>query len=72
VGAAAILVPPNDIAGFGRALAGLARSPNQRRDLAAAGIDRAKVFSWHRCARETLDVFRDAAAFGSTVRRVSR
>jgi len=60
VGAAAILVPPNDIAGFGRALAALARSPNQRRDLAAAGIDRAKVFSWHRCARETLDVFRDA------------
>ena len=72
VGAAAILVPPNDIAGFGRALAALARSPNQRRDFAAAGIDRAKVFSWHRCARETLDVFRDAAAFGSTVRRVSR
>ena len=72
VGGAAILVPPNDIAGFGRELAALARSPNQRRDLAAAGIDRAKVFSWHRCARETLDVFRDAAAFGSTVRRVSR
>ena len=65
VGAAAILVPPNDIAGFGRALAALARSTNQRRDLTAAGIDRAKVFSWHRCARETLDVFRDAAAFGS-------
>ena len=65
VGAAAIFVPPNDIAGFGRALAALARSPNQRRDLAAAGIDRVKVFSWHRCARETLDVFRDAAAFGS-------
>jgi glycosyltransferase involved in cell wall biosynthesis len=65
VGAAAILVPPNDIAGFGRALAALARSSNQRRDLAAAGIDRAKVFSWDRCARETLDVFRDAAAFGS-------
>src|SRR5580700_4384628 len=64
VGAAAIFVPPNDIAGFGRALAALARSPNQRRDLAAAGIDRAKVFSWHRCAQETLDVFRDAAAFG--------
>ena len=72
VGAAAILVPPNDIAGFGRALAALARSPNQRRELAAAGIDRAKVFSSHRCARETLDVFRDAAAFGSTVGRVSR
>jgi glycosyltransferase involved in cell wall biosynthesis len=72
VGAAAILVPPNDTAGFGRALAALARSPNQRRDLAAAGIDRAKVFSWNRCARETLDVFRDAAAFGLTVRRVSR
>jgi glycosyltransferase involved in cell wall biosynthesis len=72
VGTAAILMPPNDIAGFGRALAALARSPHQRRHLASAGIDRAKVFSWDRCARETLDVFRDAAAFGPTVRRVSR
>jgi glycosyltransferase involved in cell wall biosynthesis len=72
VGGAAILVPPNDIAGFGRVLAALARSPNQRRNLATVGIERAKVFSWHRCARETLDVFRDAAASGQTSCRVSR
>jgi glycosyltransferase involved in cell wall biosynthesis len=71
VGTAAILVPPNDIAGFGRALAALARSPDQRRDLANAGIDRAKVFSWDRCARGTLNVFADAAAFGSIVRHIS-
>jgi len=71
VGPAAILVPPNDIAGFGHALARLARSADQRRDLASAGIDRAKLFSWDRCARETLDVFRDAVAFGSTVRHIS-
>jgi glycosyltransferase involved in cell wall biosynthesis len=71
VGTAAILVPPNDIAGFGHALVTLARSPDQRRDLAGAGIDRAKVFSWDRCARETLDVFRDAVTFGSSVRHIS-
>jgi glycosyltransferase involved in cell wall biosynthesis len=46
VGTAAILVPPNDIAGFGHALITLARSPDQRGDLASAGIDRAKAFSW--------------------------
>ena len=71
VGTAAILVPPNDIAGFGHALLSLARSPDQRRDLAGVGIDRAKVFSWDRCARETLDVFRDAVAFGPAVRHIS-
>jgi glycosyltransferase involved in cell wall biosynthesis len=71
VGRAAILVPPNDIAGFGHALVALATSADQRRDLASAGIDRAKLFSWDRCARETLDVFRDAVAFGSAVRHIS-
>lgn len=71
VGRAAILVPPNDIAGFGHALVALARSADQRRDLASAGIDRAKLFSWDRCARETLDVFRNAVAFGSAVRHIS-
>ena len=71
VGTAAILVPPNDIAGFGHALLSLARSPDQRSDLASAGIDRAKLFSWDRCARETLDVFRDAVAFGPAVRHIS-
>lgn len=71
VGRAAILVPPNDIAGFGHALVALARSADQRRDLASAGIDRAKLFSWDRCARETLDVFRNAVAFGSAVRQIS-
>jgi alpha-1,3-rhamnosyl/mannosyltransferase len=64
-------VPPNDIAGFGHALVALARSADQRRDLASAGIDRAKLFSWDRCARETLDVFRNAVAFGSAVRQIS-
>ena len=71
VGPAAILVPPNDIAGFGHALLSLARSPDQRRDLAGVGIDRAKVFSWDRCARETLDVFRNAVAFGPAARYIS-
>jgi alpha-1,3-rhamnosyl/mannosyltransferase len=32
-----------------------------------SGLARAGQFSWDRCARETLDVYREAASCGSPV-----
>ena len=62
IGDAGVLVPVNDGAAFGRALTSLAKSSEQRRHLAGTGLRRVAVFSWDRCARATLQVYRDAAS----------
>jgi glycosyltransferase involved in cell wall biosynthesis len=59
-GGAAVLVPPSDVARLSAAIADVVASPERRRSLADRGIDRARVFSWDRCARETLEVYRRA------------
>ena len=59
---AAILVPPADVGRLTTALAALTASAGQRQSLAEQGLERARAFSWDRCARETLDVYR--CAFG--------
>ena len=56
---AAVLVPPGDAAAFGRALRHVLASSEHRGSLAAAGIDRARAFSWDRTARETSAVYED-------------
>jgi glycosyltransferase involved in cell wall biosynthesis len=58
-GDAAIYVDPHDP----QAIAFGLRSASERRDeLGAAGLERARPFSWQRTARETLDVYRDTAS----------
>lgn len=57
---AVTLVPVGDVLALGRALAALAESPALGDDLAGRGLERARAFSWDRCARETLAVYRDA------------
>jgi alpha-1,3-rhamnosyl/mannosyltransferase len=37
------------------------KSPGLRQSLAEQGLQRARDFSWDRCAQETLEVYRDAA-----------
>ena len=59
-GDAAVLVSP-DAGDYTAAVHALIGSAEQRRSLAERGLARASVFSWDRCARETLDVYRDAA-----------
>ena len=39
-------------------------SAERRRSMAEQGLARAREFSWDRCARETLDVYREAALEG--------
>lgn len=67
-GEAALLVRPDDVAGFARAVESIARTPTLGRELGDRGRERATVFSWDRCARETLAVYRAASADRWSVR----
>jgi len=61
-GGAALLVPPDDVGALTAAVRDVVTSPDRRRALVESGLARARQFSWDRCARETLDVYREAAA----------
>ena len=60
-GGAAMLVPAADVARLARALGEVTASADRRQALAGQGLIRARAFSWDRCARETLDVYREAS-----------
>jgi glycosyltransferase involved in cell wall biosynthesis len=61
-GDAGLLVDPHDVDGLAAAIDRLAHDPLLRADLAKRGIERARTFSWARTARETVAVYRLAAA----------
>jgi glycosyltransferase involved in cell wall biosynthesis len=63
-GAAALLTPPDDVRAFAAAVGQIVGSAERRRSMAERGLLRAREFSWDRCARETLDVYREAALEG--------
>jgi alpha-1,3-rhamnosyl/mannosyltransferase len=65
LGGAGLLVADDGADTFGRALASLSKSAPWRADLSAAGVERARGFSWDRCAQQTLGVMRRAAGVGS-------
>ena len=54
-----ILVEPNNIAGFTEALHSLAISEELRHSLKEKGYNRAREFSWDKCAKEHLQVYYD-------------
>jgi glycosyltransferase involved in cell wall biosynthesis len=55
-------VDERDAGSLGDGLVALARDRERRDALTAHGIERARQFSWHRAARETLDVYRRVAS----------
>jgi glycosyltransferase involved in cell wall biosynthesis len=59
-GDAATLVDPADVSSIAAGLRGLLESPSLRAELATRGRARAASFSWDRCARQTLEVYRRA------------
>jgi len=59
---AAVLFPAGDLDGLASALRDFVRSTGLRQSLGEQGLSRAQDFSWDHCARETLKVYRDAAA----------
>jgi glycosyltransferase involved in cell wall biosynthesis len=60
-GGAAILVPADDVQKFASAIREVAGSNDRRRSLSEQALARAEVFSWDRCAAETLAVYGEAA-----------
>jgi alpha-1,3-rhamnosyl/mannosyltransferase len=59
-GDAAVLVDPDDTDAFAAAVREVLASPARREDLAAAGLARAREFSWSRCADLTVAAYRRA------------
>src|SRR5262249_23927475 len=57
-GDAALKVPPTDVDALTDALRRALEGPALRAALAARGVSRAGQFSWDRCARQTLEVYR--------------
>jgi glycosyltransferase involved in cell wall biosynthesis len=62
---AAAFAKPGDAVSLGAVLRALVLSPARRRELTAAGLERSRQLSWDRCALDTLDVYREAAAAAS-------
>jgi glycosyltransferase involved in cell wall biosynthesis len=62
VGDAALLVDPLDVAGLTSAIARGLSDEALREKLRLAGPQRARLFTWERCARETLAVYEEALA----------
>jgi len=62
VGDVGITVDPGDEQGFADAMRMITEDPNARAARGAAGLDRARHFTWARCAIETERVYRIALA----------
>ncbi|HAO93101.1 MAG: hypothetical protein A2X93_06900 [Deltaproteobacteria bacterium GWC2_56_8] len=60
-GDAARLVTPTDTGGLGEALSALLVDEGLRKEMRLKGLERAAMFSWGKCARETLALYRKVA-----------
>jgi glycosyltransferase involved in cell wall biosynthesis len=58
-GGSAVVVDPLDVDAIAR---GIEEASARREDLRAAGLARAAFFGWNDVARQTVDVYREAAA----------
>lgn len=60
VGAAGMLIDPNDVNAWAEAMRAVLRDPVRRATLQLQSMHQARKFSWQRAARETLAVYRNA------------
>jgi glycosyltransferase involved in cell wall biosynthesis len=58
VGNAGIMVPPDDGDGICQAILDLYQNSSLRSGLAAKSLERASLFSWKRCVRETVEAYK--------------
>jgi glycosyltransferase involved in cell wall biosynthesis len=59
-GNAALLLNPDDLDGWSKAMAEILNNENLRRSFIKKGYKNIERFSWDRCAEQTLDVFKKA------------
>ncbi len=59
IGDAGVLIPPNDIDAFARAIVQAINDANLRVELRERGLRQAQKFSWTRTAQETVTVYRE-------------
>jgi len=59
VGDAGLMVDPDDVEDIARAMEKILAQPSLRRELSKKGLRQAKRFSWKRCARETIAVYKE-------------
>jgi len=57
IGDAGILIAPNDVTSFAYAMSSLAANRARREELRARGVERAKMFSWERAAKEMAECY---------------
>jgi glycosyltransferase involved in cell wall biosynthesis len=62
VGDAGILVNPEDAGEIAEAIGNVLDNDSKRDEMRTKGIERAKRFSWEKCARETLKLYREVAS----------
>lgn len=62
VGDGGLLVDPTNPEAIAEALSRLLANPQEREKLREKGLQRAKMFSWERMARETVKIYREALA----------
>jgi len=58
VGDAGVLIDPNDVEGFAQSMEEILCDGELAADLARRGLERSREFSWDKCARQTLDIYR--------------
>jgi alpha-1,3-rhamnosyl/mannosyltransferase len=60
VGEAGIMLSPHDLEGWAQAMRSLIEDPEESKKRVQAGLARARTFTWEKCARQTLQVYRMA------------
>ncbi len=60
VGAAGLLVPPDQPEMAAEAILKVIKSGSSREQIIAAGLKHAQTFTWDNCARQTRSVYQDA------------
>ena len=58
VGNGGVLIDPFDRVGFVRWMENIVRNENLRKELSQKGIKQASKFSWEKCAKQTLEVYK--------------
>lgn len=59
VGDAGIMVDPHDVDRLADAMYKVLTNDGLREDMIKKGLERAKMFGWEKCARETLEVYEE-------------